>query len=157
MKKTPSMTPGAIAIRAKRAAKRKAELAAIAKPAAIIFPPANKTRAADLERAKAEGAQAKKAGGSAAPKKSSGGKRAEILAAAQAGKLPAAPDFSAETHTRFRPKLAELVALVKAKNIRALKAFDIKPISTSPKAMDRFRNLSVIALEAQAKTQKKAA
>ena len=59
------------------------------------------------------------------------------------------PDFSAPTHERFRPRLAELVKLVKAKDIAGLKAFDIKPVSTSPKAMDRYRNLAVIALEAK--------
>lgn len=74
----------------------------------------------------------------------------EALAAAQAGKLPAEPDFSAETHKRFRPKLAEVVALAKAGDVAGLRAFDIKPISTSPKAIDRYRNLAVIALEARA-------
>ena len=85
------------------------------------------------------------------------GQRAQIVADAEAGKLPPVPDFSAETHTRFRPKLAELVQLVKVRDIKGLKAYPIKPISTSPKAMDRYRNLAVIALEAQAKTEKKAA
>lgn len=78
------------------------------------------------------------------------GKRAEILAAAQAGTIPDAPDFSAETHSRYRKKLGEIVALVEAGNIEALKAFPINPISSSPKAMDKYRNLAVIALEARA-------
>lgn len=77
------------------------------------------------------------------------GKRALIAQDAANGKLPAPPDFSNKTHERFRPKLAELVKLVKARDIAGLKAFEIKPISTSPKALDRFRNLAVIALEAQ--------
>ena len=38
----------------------------------------------------------------------------EALGKAQAGKLPAPPNFEAETHRRFRPKLAELVELAKA-------------------------------------------
>jgi hypothetical protein len=79
------------------------------------------------------------------------GARAKIEADAQAGKIPAPPDFSADTHTRFRPKLAELVALVKAKDVKGLKAYPINPISTSPKAMNRYRNLAVVALEAQAR------
>ena len=100
----------------------------------------------------------KAAKATAAPEKSKKlGQRAQIVADAEAGKLPPIPDFSAETHTRFRPKLAELVALVKAKDVKGLKAYPINPISTSPKAMDRYRNLSVIALEAQAKGQKQAA
>lgn len=74
---------------------------------------------------------------------------AEAFEAAKKGILPTPPDFSADTHKRFRPKLAELVALVERKDIAGLKAFAINPISTSPKAMDRFRNLAVTALEAQ--------
>lgn len=85
---------------------------------------------------------------------------AEVAAAAAEGKVPAAPDFSADTHKRFRPKLAELVALVEAGDVKGLRAYPIKPISTSPKAMDRYRNLCIIALEARAvkgSTSKKAA
>jgi hypothetical protein len=78
------------------------------------------------------------------------GKRAAILAAAQGGTIPAAPDFSAPTHARFRKKLAEVVAMVEAGNIEGLKAFPIKPVSSSPKAIARYRDLAVIALEAKA-------
>lgn len=76
------------------------------------------------------------------------GKRAEILAAALAGTIPDAPDFSAETHARYRKKLGEIVALVEAGDVEALRVFPINPISSSPKAMDKYRNLAVIALEA---------
>lgn len=79
------------------------------------------------------------------------GKRAVIEAAAAAGKLPDPPDFSAKTHERFLPKLDLLKGLVATKDVKGLKAFEIKPISSSPKALDRWRNLCVIALEAQAK------
>lgn len=78
-----------------------------------------------------------------------GGKRAAILAAAERGELPAAPDFSAETHKRFRNKLADVVALVEAGEIKKLEAFAINPISSSPKAIDKYRNLAVIALKAR--------
>jgi len=77
-------------------------------------------------------------------------KTREALEAAQRGELPAPPDFSAETHKRFRPKLEELKALVEKGDVKALKAFPINPISTSPKALDRYRNLAVTALEARA-------
>jgi hypothetical protein len=77
------------------------------------------------------------------------GKRAAILAAAQAGTIPIAPDFSAPTHARFRKKLAEVVAMVEAGNIEGLKAFTINPVSSSPKAIARYRDLAVIALEAK--------
>lgn len=78
------------------------------------------------------------------------GKRAAEQAAAEAGTIPAAPDFSAETHKRFRGKLAELVAMVEAGDVEKLEAFPINPVSSSPKALDKFRKLAVIALKAQA-------
>lgn len=77
------------------------------------------------------------------------GKRAATLEAAQRGEMPTAPDFSAETHKRFRAKLAEVVAAAEAGDIAALQAFDIKPISSSPKAIAKYRDLAVIALEAR--------
>jgi hypothetical protein len=76
--------------------------------------------------------------------------RAQIEADAAKGKLPKAPDFTAETHKRFRPLLAEVEALVKAKDIAGLKAVKIDPASSSRRAVDRYRNLAVIALEAKA-------
>ena len=78
------------------------------------------------------------------------GKRAAIEAAARDGKLPEPPDFSAETHKRFRNKLASVVELAKARDLKGLRAFEINPVSSSPKAIARYRDLCVIALEAQA-------
>ncbi|WP_075657379.1 hypothetical protein [Pseudochrobactrum sp. B5] len=63
--------------------------------------------------------------------------------------MPAVPDFSAPTHARFRNKLGEIVALAKAGDIKGLKAMEINPVSTSPKAMARFRDLCIIALNAR--------
>lgn len=117
----------------------KAELAAQAEAAAPKAKPAKAPRAPKAAKAEKPAKAAKPAG-----------KRAAIEAAAQAGQIPAAPDFSAATHERFRAKLAKIVALVEAGNIEGLKAFPINPISSSPKAMDRYRNLAVIALEARA-------
>ena len=77
------------------------------------------------------------------------GKRAAIEAAAREGKLPTVPDFSADTHKRFRPLLAEVVALAKAGEIAKLRKVEIKPISSSPKAIQRYRDLCVIALSAK--------
>jgi hypothetical protein len=77
-------------------------------------------------------------------------KTREAQEAAARGELPNAPDFSADTHKRFRPKLAELEALVAAGDIAGLRAYPINPISTSPKALNRYRNLAVTALEARA-------
>jgi hypothetical protein len=77
------------------------------------------------------------------------GKRQAAIERAQAGALPAAPDFSKPTHARFRAKLAKLVALVEAGDVEGLKAIDINPVSTSPKAMARYRDLALVALEAR--------
>ena len=79
------------------------------------------------------------------------GKRAEILASAQAGVLPAPPDFTAETHRRFRPKLAEVVALVEAGDVAGLRAYQyVGFLSSSPRAIMRDRDLALVALEARA-------
>lgn len=77
------------------------------------------------------------------------GKRQAILDQAQAGALPQAPDFSKPTHARFRAKLAQIVALAKAGDITGLQAFEINPVSSSPKAMARYRDLCVIAITAR--------
>lgn len=78
------------------------------------------------------------------------GKRAEVLEAAKRGEMPTAPDFTANTHKPFRKKLEAVVALVEAGDIAALRAFEIKPVSSSPKAIAKYRDLAVIALEARA-------
>jgi hypothetical protein len=77
------------------------------------------------------------------------GKRKAIIEQAKAGALPAAPDFSKPTHARFRAKLAKLIALAEAGDIEGLKAIAINPVSTSPKAMARYRDLAIIAIEAR--------
>ena len=78
------------------------------------------------------------------------GKRQAILDQAQTGALPQPPDFSKPTHARFRAKLAQMVALAGAGDIDALQAFEINPVSSSPKAMARYRDLCVIAITARA-------
>lgn len=117
----------------------------------VIVAAPNKTQAAELKRA-AKAAGAKRNGAAKRPETDRPmGQRAQALADAQAGKLPKAPDFSAKTHERFVPKLAELKALVKEGDVAGLKKYPINPISSSPKALDRYRNMAVIALQAQAK------
>ncbi len=76
------------------------------------------------------------------------GKRQAIRDQAQTGAMPQAPDFSKPTHARFRAKLAQIVALAEAGDIAALQAFEINPVSSSPKAMARYRDLCVIAITA---------
>jgi hypothetical protein len=64
--------------------------------------------------------------------------------------MPSPPDFSAPTHTRFRPKLAEVVALAEAGDLKGLRAWSYPGfMSTSPRAIERYRTLCVTALEAR--------
>lgn len=106
----------------------------VSEPAKIKAPARGKTRKSEAEAS---------AGGT------SMGKRAAIEEAARQGQLPTPPDFSAATHARFRGKLAKLIALVEAGDLVGLKAFAINPVSTSPRAMARYRDLAVIAIEAR--------
>ena len=71
------------------------------------------------------------------------GKRQANLGQAQAGSLPAAPDFSKPTHARFRAKLAQIVASAEAGDIAGLQAFEINPVSSGPKAMALYRDLCI--------------
>lgn len=73
-----------------------------------------------------------------------------LEADARAGRLPEVPDFSAATHARFRNKLARLVELAGAGDVAKLKAVEINPVSSSPRAMMRYRDLCVMAIEARA-------
>jgi len=78
------------------------------------------------------------------------GKRQAILDQAQTGALPQTPDFSKPTHARFRAKLAQIVALAETGDVAGLQAFEINPISSSPKAMARYRDLCIVAITARA-------
>lgn len=77
------------------------------------------------------------------------GKRQAVINQAQGGVLPQPPDFSKPTHARFRAKLAKLVELAEAGDAKGLRAIAINPVSTSPKAMARYRDLAIIAIEAR--------
>lgn len=72
---------------------------------------------------------------------------ADIEAKARQGELPPPPDFSAPTHTRFRAKLAALVELAGKADATGLRAIAINPVSSSPKALARYRDLAVLAIE----------
>lgn len=131
---------------AKKAAKAAPAPKAPAAKTKIATAAPNPTRQGELDRAKA----AKAAKAAAKEAKPAVGKRAAAQEAAGRGVLPDAPDFSAATHARFRGKLEQLQAMVKAGDIGGLKGFAINPVSSSPKALDRYRNLAVIALAAKA-------
>ena len=69
--------------------------------------------------------------------------------AAKKGTIPSAPDFSADTHRSYRSKLAELVALVKAKDIKGLTKWEPQRLDGSPLIMKRYRDIALVALKAK--------
>lgn len=70
--------------------------------------------------------------------------------AAAKGTIPAAPDFSANTHRSYRPMLAEVEKLVKAKDLPGLQAYRVKGTCSSPSAVKKYREIAIIALKAKA-------
>jgi hypothetical protein len=73
------------------------------------------------------------------------------MAEALQGVIPAPPDFTAATHKSWRKKLEALTALVEARDLDGLRAFQVNPILTSPKALARYRDCAIAAIEAQAR------
>jgi hypothetical protein len=73
----------------------------------------------------------------------------EAEEAAARGELPPAPDFSAPTHAPYRRKLERLIELAQAGDAAGLRAVHINPTSTTPKALARWRDLAVRAIEAR--------
>jgi len=72
---------------------------------------------------------------------------APIIAAAVRATLPPPPNFEAATHKPYRAKLAKLIELAHAGDIGGMLAIEIKPSSTSPKALIRYRNAVIAALQ----------
>ena len=62
---------------------------------------------------------------------------------------PPSPDFSAPTHARFRAKMAALLKLAGKAAATGRRAIAINPVSSSPKALARYRDLAVLAIEAR--------
>jgi hypothetical protein len=76
-----------------------------------------------------------------------------MMEAARRGVMPTPPDFTAETHKSYRPKLARLVEMAAAGDIAGLEAFPIKLGGSSRNAMDRYRKAAVVALHARSKRE----
>lgn len=72
--------------------------------------------------------------------------------AAKKGKMPPLPDFSADTHKNYRPKLEKVQELAKAGDIKALKALECPTYDSSAIAVARYRDNCVTALTVQAKS-----
>lgn len=61
---------------------------------------------------------------------------------------PVPPDFSANTHRNWRKRLAAVIELAAARDVAALKAFDVPTYSSSPKAIARYRDAVIAYLTA---------
>jgi len=109
-------------------------------PAAEATPPAEPEQAVDA---------APVVDPAAAPSAPRCRRDADIEAKARQGELPPPPDFSAPTHARLRAKLAALVELAGKADAIGLRAISINPVSSSPKAPARYRDLAVLAIEAR--------
>ena len=72
----------------------------------------------------------------------------EAMPVATNPNLPTPPDFSAKPHTRYRPRLAQVVAMAESGDIKGLREFHMNPTSTSPKAIMRYRDAALAALTA---------
>ncbi|MBB4017042.1 hypothetical protein GGR16_002071 [Chelatococcus caeni] len=135
----------------KTAGGRQPMIYAIAADGATVHVPVAMIAQARREAAAAPRRAAGARSGAGQPAKASRpkGRRAEIAESAAKGILPPAPDFSAPTHARFRKKLDAVVEMVKAGDLEGLRAFHINPVSSSPKAIAKYRDLAVIALKAK--------
>jgi hypothetical protein len=139
----PQQTPRDLAL----AAAIDAELAPVAAPAADPIQPPVTVDIADLRATSHPIAAANAASWPKGPKRRTNATVASQAAAT--GQLPTPPDFSAATHARFRGKLEGLIALAERGDIAGLEAVSINPVSSSPKALARYRDLCVRALKAQ--------
>jgi hypothetical protein len=66
---------------------------------------------------------------------------------AKAGKIPPAPDFSADTHAAYRSKLAEVEKLARQGDLAALRKWTVERASSSRIAIMDYRDLCIRALE----------
>ena len=111
----------------------------------------NKTRANEARRLAAAAASGQPSATQVAKAVlASTGKRAAVVAAAAAGQLPPKPEFPSPNDKRYLPLRDRLVALAEAGDVAGLKAVEIKTYSSSPKKLDKYRNLCVTALEGRA-------
>lgn len=114
-------------------------------PAPSATPVTDARRAATAARVAAAPARTE-----AAPRVTA--KYREMMEACAKGKLPEKLDFSKETHARYRSALANAEAMAKRKDIDGLRAVSagIQPISSSRRALKRWVDMTVMALEARA-------
>lgn len=66
------------------------------------------------------------------------------------GKLPAEPDFSADTHRAYRKRLTAITAMIKARDVKGLQADETQPVSSSRVILCRYRDNAIAALQARA-------
>lgn len=77
------------------------------------------------------------------------GKRSRPATVSAPGALPTPPNFEAATHKPYRAKLAKLIELAAAGDVEGLAAVKINPTSTSPRALIRYRDAAIAAIQAK--------
>jgi hypothetical protein len=132
-------------------AEKAADADAIELPAAFVLGSAAQT-AADADSAAPAASAPPTAARPVSARRGAGVPRAERLALAQAGLLPDPPDFTAPSHKRFRPLLAKVEAMVETADVEGLRAYRYDGfMGSSMRAVIRYRDLALIALEARAR------
>jgi hypothetical protein len=128
------------------------------KPASETSKPASKSKSAKSDKSvkPAKGEQIARAEKvlKLNPRKPNKGDRARYdwkaaREAAAKGKLPAAPDFSANTHRSYRPALAAVVELVSKRDLAGLQAHKVHGTCSSPQAIKKFREIAILALKSK--------
>lgn len=70
---------------------------------------------------------------------------------AKAGKLPSPPDMSAPTHKHYVTKLADVVKLAKAGDLKGVQSYKVSDRDDgSPLLVKRYQKLAIVALKAKA-------
>ena len=76
------------------------------------------------------------------------GTEKRLAAIAETGIMPPPPDFSAETHARFREPLQEIIAAATKHDLKALRDLEPKRINCSSTIpLDRFRRMAIVAID----------
>lgn len=76
------------------------------------------------------------------------GTEIRLAAIAEAGIMPPPPDFSAETHARFREPLSVIVAAARKHDLKALGDLEPKRINCSSTIpLDRYRRMVILAID----------
>lgn len=106
-------------------------------PARVPAPTAPKAKAKELHKRQAKPGTARRI------------RHADVLAAAQRGVVPDAPDFSFAAHKPYLKDHARLVAMVANRDVAGLRAYPAKEYNSIVRALGRYRDTALVALTAE--------